>query len=276
VNVSPAQPYSQLKAPSSIETRTAVSKSWKIKSILRRKLNGILDRYGYELVWRRQSAYGHKFLPLRKTLADAKASGMSLSDYIDAEFNVAGATPTTIESLYRLGVFANPIETACEIGPGSGRFLEKIIKICKPARYEVYEIDRDWADWLSENFNVVCQTTDGETLRFTPTASMDLVQAYRVFVAQPVLVTLRYLEEMARVVRPGGFVVFDVLDESCLSREALATWLSSGSVFPSLVPSFFVTGVFNARGFKLIGTFSVPLRPGLSKYYVFQAPGGAR
>jgi hypothetical protein len=39
----------------------------------------------------------------------------------------------------------------------------------------------------------------------------------------------RYFEEMARVVRSGGKVVFDIVTEECMDDETLKDWRKTGA-----------------------------------------------
>ena len=109
----------------------------------------------------------------------------------------------------------------CEIGAGSGRFAEEVIAALHPDRYEVYETARDWLPWLSRLPGAVIQKCDGRTLSQTPDGSIDLVHAHKVFVYIEFCITAGYLEEMARVVRPGSVVAFDIVTEECLEDEGV-------------------------------------------------------
>ena len=165
------------------------------------------------------------FIPFKQTLDGARKAGLSVSDFVDA-MNKSGATQETIDQMIALGVFKGKIDRVCEIGPGSGRYLEKVIQICEPVYYEIYETAPEWENWLVQKYNVTPQPTDGNTLTDTPSNSIDLVQAHKVFPGQPTLTTCRYFDEMARVVRNGGKVVFDIVTEECLGDDILANWIS--------------------------------------------------
>jgi phospholipid N-methyltransferase len=243
---------------------------WKQQARL--SVNKALGRFGYGLVRLKQPRHIIDFLPLQETIEKARAAKMSLCDWIDQQYNELGATPRTIEQLRALGVFQEPIDTVCEIGPGSGRFLEKILRYCQPRLYEIYETEVDWSEWLAANYPVKLRAADGKSLSATASDAIDLVTSFRVFVALPFLVTLRYLNEMVRVVRPGGTVVFDVVTEECMDEETMAKWLVSSSTYPVVISRRRVAQFFQQRGFWLLGGFFVPLRPGRSEYFVYKAP----
>lgn len=83
-----------------------------------------------------------------------------------------GATQATVDELRTLGVYEAKPNTVLEIGPGSGRYLEKTL--------------------------------------------------------------------MARVTRPGGRIVFDVMTETCLDPSAVRAWATEGGSghdsYPAAMP----------------------------------------
>ena len=121
------------------------------------------------------------FLPARKTIAAAENAGLPLGEYIDKTFAQPGATSETIHALLELADLHSTGGTVCEIGPGSGRFAEKIIETLSPRRYEIYETARDWLPRLRQLPNAVIQKCDGRTLSGTADSSVELVHAHKVF-----------------------------------------------------------------------------------------------
>jgi hypothetical protein len=78
------------------------------------------------------------------------------------------------------------------------------------------------------------------------------------------------MREMIRVVKPGGYVAFDVLTEKCLSEQIATQWLESQSRWIlNMVPKQFVIAQFEAAGMKFQGSFTVPMLPGITEYLVF-------
>ena len=232
-------------------------------------VNQILSVGGVELI--RKDKEFQDYIPLRKTLADAEQAGMPLGDYIDMRFNVPGVTKATVDKMAELGVFSGDVKRVCEIGPGSGRYLEKVINICRPEYYEIYETSKDWREWLVEKYKVVSQETDGVSLSSTPSESVDLVHAHKILYGNPVITIGRYLIEMARVVRNGGYAVFDLVTEECLTDEILDKWIRSGVDHAcSMTPKQYAIDFFSRRGFVYVGGFIVPMEPGVTEYFVFK------
>ena len=131
---------------------------------------------------------------------------VSVSAYIDRTFAEPGTTPKTVEAMLEFADLHDKCETVCEVGPGSGRYAEEVVAALHPNAYEIYETATDWLPHLSKLPNAVIRDCDGRTLAQTPSGSVDLVHAHKTFVYLEFYVTAGDLDEMARVVRPGGAV----------------------------------------------------------------------
>ena len=236
-------------------------------------LDSVLERFGY---YHRPRLIS-EFIAFRETHEAAKAAGLSVGDYIDRNYvHHAGRSPTeqTIDGMVALGVFDFPLHAICEIGPGSGRYLQRTLALGHPTHFEIYETATEWRDWLVQQYQVTAKRCDGKTLVETDSESIDLVQCHKVFPAIPVLVTASYFAEMARVVRPGGWVVFDILTEHCFTSHYLKKWFESGvwtwDWSPFLVNCEFALSFFAERDIRLVGNFLVPLYPGVTECLVFR------
>jgi len=236
------------------------------------KFSSVLRHFGYDAKQRPLT----KYLPLKETLKSAKAAGLSVGDYIDSKQASGPRTPTdqTIDGMAALGIFDGRLERVCEIGPGSGRYLQKTIAKGRPGYYEVYETSVEWRDWLAKQYPIVVRKCDGRTLAETETCSISLVQSHKLFPALPFLMTVSYWEEMARVVEEGGWVVFDVMTEACFEARYLEAWLNANTWnwpwSPHLVGRDFVCKFFAERGISLVGSFPIPLYPAITECIVFR------
>src|SRR3954454_5571418 len=106
-------------------------------SALKSGVKWLLGRAGFDIVRSTNHLGGvDDFIPFEATMRAARAAGLSVGDHIDEVMNeTPGATQSSIDELRALGVFAANPSTVLEIGPGSGRYLEKTLKECSPGRY---------------------------------------------------------------------------------------------------------------------------------------------
>jgi phospholipid N-methyltransferase len=209
------------------------------------------------------------FLPARKIMAEAQKSGLPLGAYMDKTYAKPGATPEAVRAMLKFAGLHDSCEAVCEIGPGTGRFAEEIIRLLHPGRYEIYETAKDWLPRLSQLPNVTMHKCDGRTLSQTPDGSVDLVHAQKLFVYMEFFATAGYLEEMARVVRPGGAVAFDIVTEECLDDETVWEWVRVASFYRP-IPREWAVEFMQRRGLTLSGSHFTPLPPGTAELLVFR------
>ncbi|MFF0745379.1 methyltransferase domain-containing protein [Streptomyces sp. NPDC004111] len=245
-------------------------------SVVKSGVKRLLGRAGYDIVRSTNNRAGvEDFLPFEATMRAARAAHMPVGDYLDEVMNgTPGATGATIDRLRALGVYADSPDTVLEIGPGSGRYLERTMKECTPSRYEIYETAAPWAAHLVETFGVVALPTAGSSLAPTPDGSVDLVQAHKVFNSVTFLCAARYFLEMGRVVRPGGRIVFDVMTETCLEPDAVHDWAKQGGEghgpYPAALPRRMCVDLFASLGCRLEAGFTAPLGVATTEVLVFR------
>lgn len=241
-----------------------------LKTIARDCVNTLLRPIRIQVVRGRTTDPAIKaFLPAKKTIAAARRAGLSVGDYIDQKHAEAGTTAASVDAMLRLSALPDPVERVCEIGPGSGRYAEKVIAALRPQVYEAYETAPDWWPHLRKLPNLITQPSDGRTLTHTKSASVDLVHAHKVFVYIPFVTTVGYLQEMARVVRPGGAVAFDVVTEDCLDEQTINSWLTHGTVFLP-TPRAWVIDFLARRGLSLQGNFFAAMTGTRTELLVFR------
>jgi hypothetical protein len=209
------------------------------------------------------------YLPAKETVSAAVREGLSVCDYVEKLWNQQGGTQRVIDRMASCGVFEAKNPIVVEIGAGTGRYLEKILARCKPARYESYEIASDWADWLQSTYPIVSCETDGVSLKQTATDSVDILHAHGVFVYLPFLGAHRYWIEMWRVVRKGGWVVFDIYSDDCMDEPTVKKWLASKHNFPCFLSKSYVVSFFAKHGFSFKQAFTNKYGEGRSEYLVF-------
>ena len=218
------------------------------------RLNRVLRPLDIQLVrGRSDDAAVMSFLSARKTIAAAKRSGLSVSDYIDRFSAEAGATASTVEAMLKVAELHDHADRVCEIGPGTGRYAERVIAALQPSVYEMYETATDWLPHLRRLPGSTVLPADGHSLGHTASGSVDLVHAQKVFVYLPLVVTVGYLQEMARVARPGGTVAFDIVTEACMDEEVTKEWVATGATLYSMIPRQWTIDLADRLGLVLRG-----------------------
>lgn len=235
------------------------------------QLNKLLRPLDVQVVrGRSDDAAVRPFLSARKTIAAARRSGQSLSDYIDRFSAEPGATAATVEAMLKIADLHEHVDRVCEIGPGTGRYAERIIAAVQPSVYEIYETATDWLPHLRTLPGSKVLPADGHSLGHTASESVDLVHAQKVFVYVPLVVTVGYLQEMARVARPGGTVAFDIVTELCMDDEVTKAWVATGATLYSMIPRQWVVDLAAQLGLQLLGSSFAPLSGGRTELLVFR------
>lgn len=241
-----------------------------LRTAIRDGLNISLRPFGVQVIRSHSTDPAIKpFISARKTIAASRRAGIPVGEYIDRTYSKPGATDQTVKAILRLAELTGPVERVCEIGAGSGRYAEKIIDALHPMVYEAYEPKRDWQPHLRMLPNVVTPHCDGHTLAATESMSVDLVHADKVYVYLPFITVVEYLDEMTRVVRPGGVVAFDIVSERCLDEQTLEHWRQHGTIYLP-VPRDWVIDRLGTRGLSFRGGCLVPLTEGRTELLVFR------
>jgi phospholipid N-methyltransferase len=242
-----------------------------VKAAIHNGVNGVLRPLGVQLVRGFSADPAVKpFVSAKKTMTAARRAGLSVGDYIDGRHAVPGATATTVDAMLRLAALTSPVSRVCEIGPGTGRYAERVIAELRPEVYEIYETASDWLPRLRQLPHVKVQSADGHTLGPTAAGSVDLVHAHKLFVYIPLVITVGYLQEMARVVRPGGAVAFDIVTEACMDEDVTQSWVSQNAVIYSMISRQWTIDLLRRRGLVLVGSAFVPLVGGKTELLVFR------
>lgn len=243
-------------------------------------LNRLLAQTGFMITraapsqaesWR--SRIGGPYRTDREVIALAAHRGLSVGDFLEEEWGTPGRSRQIVQRLHAIGAVGEDLETVCEIGPGSGRYIERIREIAKPSRYEIYEIEHHRAQWLSRTYSVVARASDGERLAGTADASMQLVHAHGVFASLKTITCLALFKEFARITAPGGHVVFDIISEECMSDEEVDAWLQTKLRYVNFLSKPFIVDFFERHGLSLVEDFRFPLMVfGHSVYLAFTKP----
>ncbi|MEO6525510.1 MAG: methyltransferase domain-containing protein [Gemmatimonadaceae bacterium] len=246
-------------------------------ALLERAINGMLAPLGVKVVRRGgPPTIGGRAMSDEAVIEQARSRGISPGALLEEMFGKTGRATEIMRRMTACGALSSRVRRVCEIGPGSGLYVEETLEAAPVSSYEIYEIALVRAQYLASAYPVTMQPTDGESLRATPDRTIDLVQAHGVFVTLDFLTSCSYFREIDRVMAPGGHVVFDIMSEECLDDAALESWLQTRLRYPSFHPKHYVVRFFTTRGYTLIDEFNVPLLVhGSSRYLIFRAPGVA-
>ncbi|QPK63428.1 CDP-glycerol glycerophosphotransferase family protein [Methylomonas sp. LL1] len=238
-----------------------------------RKINLIINYFGFTV-----SKSGMGYIDPAQTIHNAQKSGLSICDYLEnkePDKRKHGRRNRIINKLAEYNTLSS-CTTALEIGPGTGMYLEKVLELAKPIRYEIYETHRGWINYLKSKFEksssctLVVHTANGHSLDQTQSNSCNIVHAHGVFVYIPILNTLHYISESARVLAPGGFLVFDCLTEDCLNYNDAKRWLESSMRFPVIIQHSLLMEYTVNEGFVFIGKFTEVYGFSRVNYYIFR------
>ena len=165
-----------------------MNKKIELKRTILKAVNIFIGFTGFEIV-RRKTSKASGYIPVYEVLSAAGELDLSVCDYLERIWGKEGDTERVVAKMGKYGICSDNLKYICEIGSGSGRYLEKIINLCNPVLYESYEIEKDWADFLERKYSVVSHDADGRSLRYTKSSSVDLVHAHGLFVYIPFLTT---------------------------------------------------------------------------------------
>lgn len=150
-------------------------------------------------------------------------------------------------------------------GCGSARIARHVIGALKSnSKFLGFDIDTVAIAWANENVGPYFRVSSARPPLDQATASVDLVYAYSVFTHLAAENLASWLDEMARILKPGGIGMFTVLSDRAmiallpgLPRHTLETWRATG-IFDSLknaqldainVPSDYYRNVWLTRDY---------------------------
>ncbi len=233
----------------------------------------ILNSYGFML-----TRTGLGYHNARAIVAKARVKGLSICEYLESQEKderKKGRRDRIIGHLVNSGILKE-CESVCEIGAGTGMYLEKVLDLAKTKQYEVYETDRGWVDYLKRTFGkyrnctFIFHPADGSTLKYTKANSCDLVHAHAVFVYIPILQVFEYLKEASRVCKPGGYVVFDCCLDKSFDLNVVKSWLLGSYRFPVIIPEKLLFAFAEENSLSLVYTFNIIYGSSFVDYLVFQ------
>jgi ubiquinone/menaquinone biosynthesis C-methylase UbiE len=169
-----------------------------------------LRPFGYEV---RDRVLSEKPEGFPGYLEAAHRLGMDVNEYEEKQL---GWYPA--ETLLEATLFGHvrPHSVVCELGPGTGRFSRYILP--RIPRGQLHLVDHSaWMvrflqGYFRDQSNVVVHQGDGQSLPLAANGWVDVVFVAGTIIALKLGVIQGYAAEFARVLKPGGLLVFDYLD----------------------------------------------------------------
>jgi SAM-dependent methyltransferase len=238
------------------------------KSRLRGAVNRGLGVFGWQLS--RSEPFRHAYIDAATTIRAASKASLSVSAYVKQMWGSDAQVREVGEFMAAAGPLTPHTRRVCEIGAGTGVYLEEVLKRITPDHVEVYEPNHGWASYLRERFGVVTQPCDGEHLGSTPDDSSDLVAAHGVFVYTPFLISMSYIAEAGRVLREGKSLVFDVACDHCFGGADIAWWLASPQRYPAFLSCTMAAAQAARHGLEQVEERVCGNGPGRTHYLAFR------
>ncbi|HVE76718.1 MAG TPA: class I SAM-dependent methyltransferase [Actinomycetota bacterium] len=241
--------------------------------LLKRVARSTFRRLGFDLV-STGAARESTYIEADATIAAARSAGVSVTAYVEDLWDQQGATKRVIDWMAQVGCLGG-VTNVLEIGPGTGRYLERVLEKTHCSRYEIYETAQDWSKWLSGRYGptVAVRSADGHSLSATADKTCELVHAHGVFVYLNVLNTYEYLFEMDRVCAPGGVLVFDFYPAEAFDEKTARAWLAHPERYATVIAEANIRDLFIRRGYTVLGEMDNPHGRGVSRYLALRKPG---
>lgn len=215
------------------------------------------------------------FLNAKEVIKQAEKEGLSVSEYVDKtgdDKRKIGRVGRVLDYLENfIGIKDDEI-SVLEIGPGTGRYMEGLIsRKLNISRYEIYETANDWRNYLEKNYKTrfnefISHKPDAVTLKSSANGSIDLVHAHAVFVYLRPLHVMRYVKEMARVARTGGYVFFDYLPDQQLYEDGYMGWTNGIHEWPIFFSDELMKDFTASIGLEIVGQTDEVYGHGITRY----------
>ena len=214
------------------------------------------------------------YISAEATVREAKKLNLSVCDYVEKLWDQQGATANVIEKILDY-VQSRDLNHIVEIGPGTGRYTEKLLQQVEAKQYEIYEVAKDWNDYLQSTYGdkIIAQQADGISLNHTQANSCELVHAHGVFVYLGYIHAFRYFSEMCRVCAHGGYVMFDYYSQHEMDLQIIERCIATNNDYAMVLHEGTVNAYFNSKGFTLLGDFLNRHGQGYSRYVIYQKNG---
>lgn len=215
------------------------------------------------------------YISCEETVKEAQKQGLSVLEYVEKIWQQEGQSAKVIDTLKEYGFF-KPESTLLEIGAGTGRYIEHIVKKFQLKKIYSYETAEDWSYYLEATYKplLVRREADGFNLNFEDDESIDNITAHGVFVYLPFLHAFHYFKEMARVLKKEGLIAFDIYALENFNIPMIENWLMKGNhYYPVILDKQLIIDYFKKFNIRFLGEFNNKHGHSYSTYLVFQKNG---
>ncbi len=184
-------------------------------------------------------------------LEAARRLGVDVNDYEESQLGWYPARELLEATTFP---YLRSDSIVCEVGPGTGRFSRVILPRIHDGQLHLVDHSPWMVRFLRGYFvrqqNVCVHLGDGQSLPFENASWMDLVFVAGTVIALKLGTIRRYAVEFARVLKPGGLVIFDYIDPT--TSEGWAHLQTEGQRLPDVytyhTPQI-IDRVFSEAGF---------------------------
>lgn len=205
-------------------------------------------------------------------LKEAEKLNLDVNDYLDDHLGWVKPLPVLEEVVFPYLEKIKP-EKILELGPGTGRWTRHIIK--KASEIDCSEFDLvDRSQWITDflksyfaNVNFVHPfKNNGMKLPFSENY-FDFIFSQGVFIELKPSFVLNYAKEFSRVLKPGGYCIFDYFDyESDDGWKYFIEESEKGNIYYTFYSDKTIGKIFEPTGFVIKNRFVF----GKAKFVVLQ------
>jgi len=145
-------------------------------------------------------------------VAESGRQGMEVNDYVETDQR----KPALAELQQLVYARVTPQATICELGPGTGVYTRHLNTYVESGQLHVVDADPSAIEFLRKHLperpGTHLYLNSGTSLPIDVDASIDLVFCASMFTGGNLSYFYRYVQEFARVLKPGGWCVFDYFD----------------------------------------------------------------